>query len=76
MFRMATEEDVLTYLKNTTLVGLLPVPHTIVIRTFHTNVQIDTFLTTYLWGMIFLKNNSSPPMFDASIIKLFTVNTL
>jgi len=72
---MATEEDVLAYLKKTTLVGLLPVPHTIVIRTFQSNAQIDAFLTTYIYGLIYLRN-LNPPMFDAKTIKLFTVNII
>lgn len=71
----ATEEDVLAYLKKTTLVGLLPVPHTIIIRTFQSNEQIEAFLTTYLWGLIYLKN-LNPPMFDSKTINLFTVNVV
>lgn len=71
---LATEEDVLVYLRNTTLVGLLPVPHTIVIRTFQSNLQIDTFLTTYIWGLVFIKNNRELPLFDTNSIRLFTIN--
>ena len=70
-----TEEDILLYLKKTTLVGLLPVPHTIVIRTFGSNPMIDAFVTTYLWGLIYLRNQY-PPLFDAKAIKLFKVNII
>jgi len=72
---IATEEDVLIYLKKTTLVGVLPVPHTIVIRTFQSNPLIDSFLTTYIWGLIYLRN-LNVPLFDSSTIKLFTVNII
>jgi len=70
-----TEEDVLLYLKRTTLVGLLPVPHTIILRNFHTNSHIDAFITTYIWGLIYLRT-LNPPMFDSAQIKLFTVNVV
>jgi hypothetical protein len=70
-----TEEDILLYLKKTTLVGLLPVPHTIVIRTFASNAMIDSFITTYLWGLIYLRSQY-PPVFDAKAIRLFRVNIL
>jgi hypothetical protein len=69
--QQATEEDVLVYLKKTTLVGLLPVPHTIVVRTFVTSDRIDVYLTTYCWGLIYLKHTD---MFSARHIKLFNVN--
>lgn len=72
---VATEEDVLVYLKKTTLVGLLPVPHKIVIRTFQTNQQIDNFLSTYIWGLVYLRT-LNPPLFDKDTIKLFTVNVV
>jgi hypothetical protein len=72
---LATEDDVLDYLRRTTLVGLLPVPHTIIIRTFQNNPRIDIFLTTYLWGLVYLKS-LVPPSFDANTIKLFQVNVL
>ncbi|KAL0479284.1 HID1 domain-containing protein [Acrasis kona] len=72
---MATSEDVLDYLRKSTLVGLLPVPHTIIIRTFQNNPRIDVFLTTYLWGLIYLKS-LVPPCFDANTIKLFQVNVI
>jgi hypothetical protein len=54
---------------------LLPVPHTIVIRTFASNAMIDSFITTYLWGLIYLRSQY-PPVFDAKAIRLFRVNIL
>ena len=69
----ATEEDVINYLKNTTLVGLLPVPHAIIIRTFQGNPRIDTFIITFVWGCIFIKMSSRVPWVDARAIKLFSI---
>lgn len=72
----ATEEDVIVYLKNTTLVGLLPVPHTIIIRTFQGNSKIDTFIITFIWGCIYVKMSTRVPWVDAKAIKLFRINTV
>ena len=71
----ATEEDVLIYLKNTTLVGILPVPHTIIIRSFQSNPLIETFLITYMWGLIYLRTMNLP-LFEKTLIKLFTVSVI
>jgi len=73
--KIADEDDVINYLRRITLVGLLPVPHTIVLRTFSSNPQIISFLKTFIWGIIYLKN-LDPPMFDSSTIKLFKVNVI
>ncbi|GMH60440.1 hypothetical protein TrRE_jg8536, partial [Triparma retinervis] len=68
------EEDILDLLRNTTLVGLLPVPHPIVIRQYRQNDWTGTWLTAYLWGVIFLRNQKLP-IFDGDSIKLFQVTT-
>ena len=57
------EEDILELLRNTTVVGLLPVPHPIVIRQYQPNEWTDKWFTSYLWGVIFLRNQKLP-IFD------------
>ncbi|RQM23526.1 hypothetical protein B5M09_004121, partial [Aphanomyces astaci] len=37
-------------------VGLLPVPHAIVIRKYQTNQFTNLWFTTFTWGVIFLRN--------------------
>jgi hypothetical protein len=66
------EEDILTLLRSTTLVGLLPVPHPIVIRQYRKNDWTGNWFTAYLWGVIFLRNQKLP-VFDGDSIKLFQV---
>jgi hypothetical protein len=68
-----TGDDVIKFIKKTTLVGLLPVPHTIIVRTFVTSPRIELYLATYCWGLIYLKQTD---MFSARQIKLFNVNSL
>lgn len=69
----ASEEDIIAFLKGTTLVGLLPLPHEIVIRTFLGSTNIDCFLLTYTWSQIYLKSFNIG-LWDAKKIKLFSVS--
>ena len=64
---------VLDYIKNTTLVGILPIPHPIVVRRYQPNKFTNIWFTTYLWGVLFLRNQKVP-LFDGTKIKLFRVH--
>eukprot|EP00761_Pharyngomonas_kirbyi_P012125 gb/GECH01012152.1/.p1 GENE.gb/GECH01012152.1/~~gb/GECH01012152.1/.p1 ORF type:complete len:838 (+),score=169.44 gb/GECH01012152.1/:1-2514(+) len=68
-----TEDEILSFFQSTTMVGILPVPHPILIRKYHPNPNTDRWLTTYIWGLVYLQT-LYPPLFDASAIKLFSVN--
>ncbi|KAL0584110.1 hypothetical protein ABG067_005994 [Albugo candida] len=50
------EEAILYFLRATTMVGLLPVPHPIVIRKYQINQYTHLWFTTFTWGVIFLRN--------------------
>ncbi|CAK4732153.1 unnamed protein product [Aphanomyces euteiches] len=71
------ETAMLVFLRSTTMVevGLLPVPHAIVIRKYQTNQFTNLWFTTFTWGVIFLRNQVFP-LFDGSSITLFTINVL
>jgi len=60
------------FLKSTTMVGLLPVPHPIVIRKYQPNQFTGLWFTAYMWGVVFLRNHGLP-IFDGDSIKLFVV---
>jgi hypothetical protein len=66
------EEEILKVLEDTTMVGLLPVPHAIVIRKYQPNQYTALWFTAFMWGVIFLRNQSLP-MFDGQAIELFQV---
>ena len=70
----ADENAVLEFLQRTTLVGLLPVPHAIVIRRYEPNEYTGLWFTTLLWGVVFLRNQAVP-LFDGSSIRLFSIQT-
>ena len=54
------------------MVGLLPVPHPIVIRKYHPNQFTNLWFTTYLWGVIFIQNQDRA-LYDGGSIKLFRI---
>lgn len=67
------EQEILSVLNEITMVGLLPVPHAIVIRKYQPNQYTALWFTAFMWGVIFLRNQSLP-LFDGSCIELFQVS--
>ena len=67
------EMEILEVLKDVTMVGLLPVPHAIVIRKYQPNQYTALWFTAFMWGVIFLRNQNLP-MFDGQAIELFQVS--
>ena len=67
------EQQILAVLNEITMVGLLPVPHAIVIRKYQPNQYTALWFTAFMWGVIFLRNQSLP-LFDGSCIELFQVS--
>ena len=71
-------------------VGLLPVPHPILVRKYHSNSNTQVphlaaaalalpslahqiWLTTYIWGIIYLRNQD-PLLFDSACVRLFRIS--
>ena len=67
------EQEILDVLHEIVMVGLLPVPHAIVIRKYQPNQYTALWFTAFMWGVIFLRNQSLP-MFDGKCIELFQVS--
>ena len=65
------ETEILEVLKDVTMVGLLPVPHAIVIRKYQPNQYTSLWFTAYLWGVVFMKNDAN--IFDGEGVQLFQV---
>lgn len=55
------EMQVLEFIRQTTMVGLLPIPHPIVIRKYQPNKYTCLWLTAFMWGVIFMHNQVSSP---------------
>jgi len=67
------QDEVLRYLKSTTLVGILPVPHPIVIRTYQASSYTAMWFTSYMWGVIFTRSQQMP-LYDWKKIQLVVIN--
>jgi hypothetical protein len=52
---LTDESEILKFLQHGTLVGLLPVPHPILIRKYQANSGTTTWFRTYMWGVIYLR---------------------
>ena len=71
-----TEQHVLSFIKSTTMVGLLPVPHPIVIRKYQPNRYTSLWFTAFQWGVVFMHNQEHVQLFDGDNIKLFAVHSV
>lgn len=72
--QVVDEKAVVDFLHSTTMVGLLPVPHPIVIRKYQPNKYTCLWFTAYMWGVVFM-HNQIVPLFDGKKVKLFMVQT-
>merc|ERR1719247_1377394 len=67
------QDEVLAYLRRTTMVGILPVPHPIVIRTYQASSYTAMWFTSYMWGVIFTRSQRLP-LYDWKKIRLVVIN--
>lgn len=52
---LTDESEILKFLQHGTLVGLLPVPHPILIRKYQVNAVTSSWFHTYTWGVVYLR---------------------
>ncbi|KAF4520052.1 hypothetical protein B566_EDAN008340 [Ephemera danica] len=69
---LTDESEILKFLQHGTLVGLLPVPHPILIRKYQANHGTTSWFRTYMWGVIYLRN-VDPPIWYNTDVKLFEI---
>nr|XP_020460250.1 protein HID1-like isoform X2 [Monopterus albus] len=69
---LTDESEILNFLQHGTLVGLLPVPHPILIRKYQANAGTAMWFRTYIWGVIYLRNMDPPIWYDTDI-RLFEI---
>ncbi|KAG8599229.1 hypothetical protein GDO81_002950 [Engystomops pustulosus] len=69
---LTDESEILKFLQHGTLVGLLPVPHPILIRKYQANAGTAMWFRTYMWGVIYLRNMDPPIWYDTDV-KLFEI---
>lgn len=64
--------DILDFIKGQTLVGLLPLPHQIVIRAYQPNTYTNLWFTSHMWGVVFTRIQTLP-VIDLKKIKLVII---
>nr|XP_057923342.1 protein HID1b isoform X2 [Doryrhamphus excisus] len=69
---LTDESEILKFLQHGTLVGLLPVPHPILIRKSQVNAGTSSWFRTYMWGVVYLRNMDPPVWYDTDI-RLFEI---
>ena len=69
-----TDDTVLDWLEGQTLVGILPLPHAIVVRRYIRNEWTNSWFSVYLWGLVFLKQQR-PKLFDGKKVRLFAISS-
>ncbi|KAL7022259.1 hypothetical protein ACKWTF_012188 [Chironomus riparius] len=69
---LTDESEILKFLQHGTLVGLLPVPHPILIRKYQANSGTTAWFRTYMWGIIYLRN-VDPAIWYETEVKLFEI---
>lgn len=72
---LTDESEILKFLQHGTLVGLLPVPHPILIRKYQSNAGTTMWFRTYMWGLIYLRNVDPPIWYDTEV-RLFEIQRL
>ncbi|GIZ04126.1 protein HID1 [Caerostris extrusa] len=72
---LTDESEILKFLQHGTLVGLLPVPHPILIRKYQANSGTTMWFRTYMWGVIYLRNVDPPVWYDTDV-KLFEIQRI
>ncbi|MED6245026.1 cell wall biogenesis protein [Ataeniobius toweri] len=72
---LTDESEILRFLQHGTLVGLLPVPHPILIRKYQANAGTAMWFRTYMWGVIYLRNVDPPVWYDTDI-RLFEIQRI
>ncbi|XP_029382860.1 protein HID1b isoform X2 [Echeneis naucrates] len=72
---LTDESEILKFLQHGTLVGLLPIPHPILIRKYQANAGTAMWFRTYVWGVIYLRNVDPPIWYDTDI-RLFEIQRI
>ncbi|PAV64750.1 hypothetical protein WR25_26240 [Diploscapter pachys] len=72
---LTDESEILKFLQHGTLVGLLPVPHPILIRKYQANAGTNHWFRTYMWGVIYLRNTEPPIWYDTDV-KMFEIQKI
>eukprot|EP00003_Mantamonas_plastica_P033506 TRINITY_DN964_c0_g1_i7.p1 TRINITY_DN964_c0_g1~~TRINITY_DN964_c0_g1_i7.p1 ORF type:complete len:717 (-),score=200.79 TRINITY_DN964_c0_g1_i7:979-3129(-) len=79
MRRLPTQEsgvpeadELVAFIKSTSLVGLLPVPHPIMVRRYQQNSITHCWFQSHLWSVVFMRSYE-PPIWFGTEVRLFNL---
>ncbi|PHJ20770.1 high-temperature-induced dauer-formation [Cystoisospora suis] len=72
---VASPSDILDFLSKVTMVGLLPVPHPIIIRNYQPNVYTSLWYTSFTWGILLSSSSNAFRHLNWSKIRLLVMNS-
>ncbi|GAB5364645.1 hypothetical protein AAMO2058_000987600 [Amorphochlora amoebiformis] len=67
---LTSTDGLLEVIRTTTLVGVLPAPHQIVVNKYVPNAVTTSWFSTFLWGIVYLRN---PHLFSRDFVQLFPI---
>jgi len=70
--QVRSEGEVIEYIRHTSMVGILPPPHRLVMRKYEAERSSESWFSSYLWSNIYLKLKEVP-LFDGQKVRLFEV---
>lgn len=70
--QVRSESEVIDYIRQTSMVGILPPPHRLVMRKYEAERSSESWFSSYLWSNIYLKLKEVP-LFDGQKVRLFEV---
>ena len=70
-----SDAAVLQFVQSQTLVGILPLPHPIVVRRYVRNAATSAWFSKYIMGLVYLKSQHSQfRLFDGAKVRLFALS--
>ncbi len=67
------DSQVLDFIRSTTVVGVLPAPHAILVRRYTSNAYTNAWFTTFTFSNLYLHLARECPLFDARAIRMFQI---
>eukprot|EP00474_Spongospora_subterranea_P001333 CRZ01791.1 hypothetical protein [Spongospora subterranea] len=67
------DSHIIAFFQSQTLVGIIPLPHPIIVRRYRPSKSTSVWFSSVIWGQIFLRNQKHV-VFDPRSIRLFAVS--
>jgi hypothetical protein len=72
---LKSDYEVLDFLRNVTLIGILPPPQPIFTRRFQWSEASVVWFSSVLWGQVYIAANGYLGVYNGTLVSLFSVKT-